>query len=248
MFYNGTLGAVNAALACPVNDLGSVTAQVVAGSTFAGANLIFEASIDSTNGSDGTWVNINAVRSNANTVEVNSGAISAVPAYAWEIAVSGYAWFRLRLTALTSGSVKAQILTSAADVEPAPAVQTHAVTQSGSWTTSPPTGTNLSFVTAASTNGANAKSTAGNLFEVTVSNPTATPVAVKFYDKATAPTVGTDVPVLTIPVAAGAVVSMNFGATGKRFAAGIGRAVTAAAAATDTAAAVAGVQVHGTYV
>ena len=103
------------------------------------------------------------------------------------------------------------------------------------------------MVSTASTNASNQKSSAGNLFELSVSNPTATAAAVKLYNKATAPTVGTDVPILTIPIAAGAMVSLSFGELGKRFATGISMAITAAIAATDTASSVAGVQVHGTY-
>ena len=63
-----------------------------------------------------------------------------------------------------------------------------------------------------------------------------------------APTVGTDVPVLTIPAPAGATQVLNLGALGKRFATGVGIAVTAAAAATDTGVTVAGIQVGATYI
>jgi len=48
--------------------------------------------------------------------------------------------------------------------------------------------------------------------------------------------VGTDIPVLIIPVAAGALVQNNFGVTGHRFATGIGLAITGAAADNDTTA------------
>lgn len=251
MYFNGLITAVNETVACPVRDMGSATVQVTAG-TFAGANLIFEASIDSSTGADGTWVNINAARSNANVAELNTGVIAAPPAYAWEVAVAGYTWFRVRATALTSGQVPVSILTSDAAVEPAPVIQSHAVTAAATTfnatVTPAATASAINFVSAATTNGGVDKATAGSLFEVVASNPTATPAFVKFYNKATAPTVGSDIPVLTIPVAAGATVNMAFGMLGKRFTAGIGHAVTGAAAATDTTAAVAGVQVHGSYI
>ena len=111
-----------------------------------------------------------------------------------------------------------------------------------------PTPSAYSLTTAASTNAANVKSSAGTLEEITASNVTATAAYVKLYNKASAPTVGTDVPVLTIPVAAGATVPLSFGPLGKRFTTGIAIAVTAAAAATDTAATVAGIQIHASYV
>ena len=49
------------------------------------------------------------------------------------------------------------------------------------------------------------------------------------------------------PVAASTIVPLNFGPIGKRFATGLAIAATAAAAATDTGVAVAGVQIHATY-
>ena len=114
------------------------------------------------------------------------------------------------------------------------------------------TGTTYNVVTAASTNAAVIKATAGSMYEITISNTTATPAYVKLYNKTTAPTVGTDVPVLTIPVAASAAgagtVITSFGTVGKRFATGIGIAVTAGPLATDTAVAVAGIQVNATYI
>lgn len=105
-----------------------------------------------------------------------------------------------------------------------------------------------SAVTTASTNATSVKATSGKLLEITVSNVTATAMYVKLYNKASAPTVGTDVPVLTIPVAAGATVPINFGVLGKWFGTGIAFAVTAAAAATDTGVTVAGAQIHMSYV
>ena len=109
-------------------------------------------------------------------------------------------------------------------------------------------GTNYNAVTTASTNAASVKASAGNLVELTISNPTATPIYVKLYNKASAPTVGTDVPVLTVPVAANSTVPVALGSQGKRFATGIAIAATGAIGATDTSNAVAGVQINGTYI
>lgn len=113
--------------------------------------------------------------------------------------------------------------------------------------TTPTTGSPVTLVTAATTNATVVKASAGHLFELTVSNVTATAAYVKLYNKTTAPTVGTDVPVLTIPVPANTTLAFQFGGFGKRFAAGIAAAVTGAIAATDTTATVAGIQLSGTY-
>ena len=94
---------------------------------------------------------------------------------------------------------------------------------------------------------ASVKAAAGSLFELSLSNPTATAAYVKLYNKASAPTPASDVPVLTVPLPANSVVVQQFGALGKRFAAGIALGITGAIGKTDTTATVAGLQIHGTY-
>lgn len=109
------------------------------------------------------------------------------------------------------------------------------------------TGSAYSKVTTASTNAAVVKASAGNLLEVSVSNVTATAIYVKLYNKATAPTVGTDVPILTIPAAANSVVAVPLGPVGKRFSTGIAIAATGVITAADATNAVALVQISASY-
>ena len=97
-----------------------------------------------------------------------------------------------------------------------------------------PTTSNLN--SAATTNATAVKTSSGNLYAISISNAAASPRFVKLYNKNAAPTVGTDVPVLVIPVAASASVVYEFGRLGQRFAAGIGLAITGAMADTDTTA------------
>lgn len=123
---------------------------------------------------------------------------------------------------------------------------TVAGTVTGNWGT-PYSASAYSLVTAATTNAASVKASAGSLTEITVSNVTATAAYVKLYNKASAPTVGTDVPVLTLSAPANTTVTFQFGTHGKRFTTGIASAVTAGIAATDTAVTVVGIQVHATY-
>ena len=89
---------------------------------------------------------------------------------------------------------------------------------------------------AATTNATSVKATAGNLYSVTASNINAAARYLKLYNKASAPTVGTDVPVLTIPIPATGVVNIAFGTQGFRFSAGIAFALTTGNADSDTAA------------
>ena len=251
----GNITAVAGTLAADVASASNVTMHVTG--TFAGHNCTFEASIDGGT----TWFGVQAVRTNANTIEATTGVLGAAPAYAWELSVNSFTNVRVRATAHTSGTAAWRIQPSSMATEPGPAVPVHGVTQSGTWnigtvttvtaaaaTTTPANGTSYNAVSAASTNATSVKASAGNLFEITASNVTATATFVKLYNKASAPTVGTDVPVLTISVPANTTVAMQFGSQGKRFATGIALAVTAAAAATDTAAAVAGVQLNATYI
>lgn len=112
----------------------------------------------------------------------------------------------------------------------------------------PNAGTAYNLTSAATTNAASVKASAGSLFELSLFNATAATVYLKLYNKASAPTVGTDVPIMTIPVAAGALYAAEFGRIGKRFSTGIALAITGAAAATDTTAIAVGAQVSGSYV
>jgi hypothetical protein len=90
------------------------------------------------------------------------------------------------------------------------------------------------FVTAASTNSALIKTGTRKLQGYVFHNIAAYTVWVKLYDKATAPVVGTDVPKLVIPVAAGAQVWLPKIGDGVTFTNGLGIGATKAAADTDT--------------
>lgn len=90
---------------------------------------------------------------------------------------------------------------------------------------------------AATTNATVIKSSAGNLYGIQVSNTVGATMYLKLYNKATAPTVGTDIPVLTIPIptTAGSLLALDGHAIGYRFSAGISIAITNGLADNDTA-------------
>lgn len=232
----GDITAIQAAIGTPVAG-GTVTGDVSRASnvmafctgTFAGINVTFEGSLESSG--DTNWFGIQAVRSNANTIETATGALSAQPAYGWEMSVNALKRVRVRCTARTSGTQSWRFVQGTYATEPIPAAQ---VSAAQPVTLPTPTASNVN--SAASTNATVVKASAGTLYGVAVSNTAASPRYVKFYNKATAPTVGTDVPLFTIQVAAGATLPVSFGAVGHRFATGIGLAITANAADTDTTA------------
>lgn len=87
---------------------------------------------------------------------------------------------------------------------------------------------------AASTNATVAKAGAGDLHGVSGYNAAATARYIKFYDKASAPTVGTDTPVLMYALAPTAMFSFN--ADGFFFRTGISYALTTGAPDADTGA------------
>jgi hypothetical protein len=222
--------------------------------TFAGANVTFEGSLNSTNGTDGNWFAVQAVRSNANTIELTTGVLGAAPAYAWELSVNALKYFRVRATAFTSGTQVWTFVPGTYATEPIPAVQVSATQPvSGTVTATVTAGTVNPVVpatpyfvnSAATTNGALILTGTSGVSAFYATNTGASAAFVKLYNKATAPTVGTDVPEMIIPVPAAVsgvpgVASLPMGFHGFRFALGLGIAITGAVGDSDTTAVAAG--------
>lgn len=98
------------------------------------------------------------------------------------------------------------------------------------------------LISTASTNANVVKASGGNLYSIVAIGLTSTVRYLKIYSKATAPTVGTDVPLMTIPVPAntqGAGIAIPF-SMGVNFPLGIGIAITSGSADNDTGAVGAG--------
>lgn len=248
---SGGLTTVGQTLAIDVGRASNVVFHVknIGTVTLAAGTFVFEASVDSTNGTDGTWFAIQAVRSNANTIEtqIALAGITAGGGYAaaWEASVNAYRWMRLRCSVAVTASAVAQwtILRGSYATEPIPAAQ---VSAAQAITTA--TGSGYYVETTAAALTAVVKSSSASLFEVTVTNPTANPVYVKFYNRNTAPAPATDTPFFTIPVPANSLTCLQFGTLGKRFATGCSIGATGAMGKTDTTAPPAGVQISATYV
>lgn len=106
------------------------------------------------------------------------------------------------------------------------------------------------LISTASTNAKVVKASGGNLYSIVAIGLTSTVRYLKIYSKATAPTVGTDVPLMTIPVPAntqGAGIAIPF-SMGVNFPLGIAIAITSGSADNDTGAVGAGdVIVNLTY-
>lgn len=98
------------------------------------------------------------------------------------------------------------------------------------------------LIAAATTNATSVKATAGRICNGWVFNTSATTKFMKFYNKTSAPTVGTDVPVWTLPIPAGQGLPLAeiLGIFCKSFSSGIAYALTGGAADNDTTALAAG--------
>jgi hypothetical protein len=221
-------------------------------------NCTFEGSLNSTTGADGNWFTVQAIRSSVNTIETTTGNLSAAPAYAWELSVNALKYFRIRATAWTSGTQTWTMIPGTYATEPIPGAQASAAqavtgtfwqaTQpvSGALTMNPVVPATPYFLnSAATTNGALILTGTSNVSSFYATNEGATVAYINLYNKATAPTVGTDVPEMILPVPAAVsgvpgVANPNIGFHGFRFALGLGIAITGAAVYTDTTVVAAG--------
>jgi hypothetical protein len=242
----------------PTNVSRVSNVMVYVAGTFAGVNFTFEGSLNSTNGTDGAWFGIQAVRSNANTIETTSGVLGAAPAYGWELSVNGLNWFRVRATAWTSGTAAIQIQPAAYATEPIPAAQVSATQPvSGTVTANIGTGSLAAgtnaigdvglqvranatgamsghhVVSAATTNVAQIKATAGRVFGWCLSNTTASWRYVKLHNIASATAGAGVVQTIGIPPNDKAVCSFPHGIG---FATAISRSIVTGAADADTTA------------
>ena len=100
-------------------------------------------------------------------------------------------------------------------------------------------GSGRSLISAATTNATSVKASAVQVYAIYAHNLNAAVRYLKLYNKASAPTVGTDTPVLTLPIpgnTAGAGFVLDTGGMGIAFATGIALALTTGVADADTGA------------
>jgi hypothetical protein len=188
--------------------------QNTGGTNMAAGQFAIEASLDSTDGANGTWISIQAVRSNANTIVTNTGTLTANAGagagFGFEASVNANMWFRLRVTTnVTAGAAaKWTILRGSYATEPIPAMQSHAVTMTSTTIGGSASvgGQTLYRNVALSNTDVAVKTSAGRVYSWYFKNPHATDTAwVHFYNALIANvTVGTTVPVWSVEVPAGA--------------------------------------------
>ncbi len=232
---SGSVGANGASVSVQPGSRDSLVVQVTG--TFT-ATLTPQVSQDGTN-----WVAI----AGSPLLNLGSGAYAATitAAGVYQVGIGGFANFRLVATAYTSGTATitgtvttGNIMVALDAPLPAGSAALGSVSISGTptVTATPPVASTTFTNLAATTNATLVKATAGNLFSVTYTNYTSATVYLKVYNQTTAPTVGTSVPVLSIPVASNTMVTTQFGPLGLRFSSGISFATTTAIADTDATA------------
>jgi hypothetical protein len=128
----------------------------------------------------------------------------------------------------TAGSASTDVITVQGIASGVSIPTTIQAATSGGWT--PHTA-----ISAATTNATSVKTSAGQVGGFTVFNNAASVRYLKLYDKASAPTVGTDIPVMTILIPAGGGVVMPIGA-GVSFGTGIAYALTTGITVADATA------------
>lgn len=118
----GTITAAAQQVAIATSRISNLSIAMVA-AALVGHNSIFEVSNDSTDGTNGNWKTVQVVRTDSNIIETTTGVLAATPAYAWELNVASFAWFRVRNTAHTSGTATYTLKPGAYATEPVPSSQ-----------------------------------------------------------------------------------------------------------------------------
>lgn len=224
--------------------------------TFAGVTLNFEASYDGGT----TWVAVMAASIGGGASVTSIAGLSAPGAY--EVFAPGATHLRVRSSAYTSGTmaVRAVPLAMAQDVAPSLAGGTITTVSTVSNLAAIAAGANLVgdvglqpratagglssvarlLSAAASTNATSVKTSAGRLYKIIGRNAAAAARYLKLYNKASAPTVGTDTPVVTIALTPSAAFNVDLAPFGHFFSTGIAYAITTGSSDADTGALTAG--------
>lgn len=251
-------GTATAASAVEIAMSGRSGAVVQTTGTYTGA-LSPQCTVNGT-----TWVTMSGasvirnLSGDALAATISSGAQSVY-------ALSAPGCVKIRITALAAVTGTATVTINAnsspnsitvATALPAGAAAIGAVTGSGTFTTSGTTTATLAAsstvtpvpltaqgcsttshtISAASTNATNVKNGVGVVCTIQISNINAAARYLKLYNKASAPTVGTDTPVMTIMLPPTSNQVFNFAPFGLRFSTGISFALTTGITVADTGA------------
>lgn len=141
-----------------------------------------------------------------------------------------YKFLRVRIsTAFVGGTVRAYVALKGTSFESL----SYSAYVTGTVQNTPAMSNCYMLAALATTNLVSVKAADGRIFAISASNTGAVTRYLKLYNKASAPVLASDVPVLVIPIGAGAVVNLPMGDLGRRFTTGIAIAVVTGATDTD---------------
>lgn len=233
MAQSGTVsGAITASGQSVVVSISAYNGAVFAWwGTFSGINLSFEAAYEP---SLTTWVAISALPASGGSPVTSLSNLSSANAY--EVYAPGALAVRVRASAFTSGTMNVRAIPVAMMQDIAPALSGGALSAIGQ--ASGGSGALASIArlvsAAATVNATVAKASAGRLYKIYGYNAATSVRYLKLYNKAAAPTVGTDVPVVTVPLTPSREFDIDLGLIGQYFSTGIAYGLTTGAADTDT--------------
>ncbi|WP_026793263.1 hypothetical protein [Pleomorphomonas oryzae] len=201
--------------------------------TFSGINLSFEAAYEP---SLANWIAISALPASGGSPVTSLSNLASANAY--EVYAPGALAVRIRATAYTSGTMNVRAIPVAMMQDIAPALSGGALSSIGLASAGSGALTTVARLVsaAASVNATVAKASTGRLYKIYGYNAATTVRFLKLYNKSSAPTVGTDVPVVTIPLTPSREFDIDLGLIGQYFSTGIAYALTTGAADTDTGA------------
>lgn len=230
----GTVTTSSSTVQCDCTGANAV--MVFLYGTFAGVNLTFEISPDAGT----TWIEAVGKCNSVYSGSVNASTTGVLAATAtYTVMTNGLSLFRVRSTAYTSGTMNVVLTPTVQGVFNPPNITSTTGTLSvqARFTSSSSDGcsTYHHAVSAASTNATSVKSSKGQIAYICASNINAAIRYLKLYNKASAPTVGSDTPIMTIALPPSQTVSIPMNGT-VNFSTGIAYALTTGMADSDTGA------------
>lgn len=234
-------GLVNGWYDCgPYNTM---NVQVIGGATITAGAVTFEQTNDPTN-TTGRAIPYRDAEVTGSSASTSAITVTSAFAKIYQVAVTAR-YVRCRIsTAFTGAATGARIIAEMETETPGYDLGQVGVFINGTPSVNLTSSTALTVHTlnsAATTNATSVKATAGRVYTIVASNQNVAARFLKLYNKASAPTVGTDIPVMVFPLPATSTpLPIDFGAYGAQFSTGIAYAITGAIADADATAVTAG--------
>ncbi|MBS1165326.1 MAG: hypothetical protein H6R00_1351 [Proteobacteria bacterium] len=233
MSQSGTVsGAITASGQSVVVPIGAYNGAVFAWwGTFAGINLSFEATYEP---NLAIWVAISALPASGGSPVTSLSNLASANAY--EVYAPGALAVRVRASAFTSGTMNVRAIPVAMMQDIAPALSGGTLSSIGAASSGSGALASVARLAsaAATVNATVAKASTGRLYKIYGYNAATSVRYLKLYNKSSAPTVGTDVPVVTIPLSPSREFDIDLGLIGQYFSTGIAYGLTTGAADADT--------------